>query len=281
MTKTITRLFDTHTQAMSAVTALEAAGVDHERISIISSNADNWHDGHRHDGEARSFESGLDGRAERIDADGGLMGGMGDRAERAAGGVGDLNRDGENDVAEGAGTGAVAGGLLGGGAGALTGLGLLAIPGVGPVVAGGWLAATAVGALVGAAAGGATGGLLGALKEAGHSDADAHVYAEGVRRGGTLVSVRADEADAGRIEALLNDSRGVDAAARGEAYRAAGWTGFDDTAAPYTREEVTRERATYGEARSFAREDTVAIESDDVVSDIAGGPRPSETGRSF
>ena len=41
----------------------------------------------------------------------------------------------------------------------LAGLGLLAIPGLGPVVAAGWLAATAVGA----AAGAATGGIIGAL----------------------------------------------------------------------------------------------------------------------
>src|ERR687897_1037522 len=71
-----------------------------------------------------------------------------------------------SDAAKGAGIG----GALGGGAGLLAGLGLLAIPGLGPVVAAGWLAATAVGAAIGAAAGGAAGGLLGALKEAGHSD---------------------------------------------------------------------------------------------------------------
>lgn len=40
------------------------------------------------------------------------------------------------------------------------------IPGVGPVVAAGWLAATAAGAVAGAVAGGAAGGLIGALSEA-------------------------------------------------------------------------------------------------------------------
>jgi hypothetical protein len=59
------------------------------------------------------------------------------------------------------GTGIGAG--VGGTAGLLAGLGLLAIPGLGPVVAAGWLAATAVGA----AAGGAIGGIVGALTEAG------------------------------------------------------------------------------------------------------------------
>ena len=83
--------------------------------------------------------------------------------------------------------------LLGvsGTAGLLAGLGLLAIPGLGPVVAAGWLAATAVGA----AAGAATGGVVGALTEAGVSREDADSYAEGVRRGGTLVSARVADAD--------------------------------------------------------------------------------------
>ena len=44
-----------------------------------------------------------------------------------------------SDATKGAGIG----GALGGGAGLLAGLGLLAIPGLGPVVAVGWLAATA------------------------------------------------------------------------------------------------------------------------------------------
>src|SRR6187551_1826957 len=103
-----------------------------------------------------------------------------------------------SDTAKGAGIG----GVLGGGAGLLAGLGLLAIPGLGPVVAAGWLAATAVGA----AAGAATGGIVGALTQAGVSEADAHSYAEGIRRGGTLVSARVAEGDRARFEAALNES---------------------------------------------------------------------------
>ena len=122
---------------------------------------------------------------------------------------------------------------------------MLAIPGLGPVVAAGWLASTAVGAVVGAVAGGATGGLLGALKDAGHSAEEAHVYSEGVRRGGTLVSVRADEADYQRIETLLSTGRGVDATTRGQAYRESGWTEFRADADPYTSDQIARERQQY------------------------------------
>jgi len=210
MTQTITRLFDSHAQATQAVEDLEQMGIHHDRISLVSNDRDDSI------GEGRSFDAA-----------------QGDR------------HDSDNDAADGAGKGAAAGGLIGGGTGLLAGLGLLAIPGLGPVLAGGWLAATAVGAVVGAAAGGATGGLLGALKDAGHSDEEANVYSEGVRRGGALVSVKADDDQVARIEQALNGRRGVDAMTRGEAYREQGWNRFDPEAQPMTREEITRERSTY------------------------------------
>ena len=53
------------------------------------------------------------------------------------------------EASEDAATGAGVGAVVGGAGGLLTGLGLMAIPGVGPVVAAGWLAATAVGAVGG------------------------------------------------------------------------------------------------------------------------------------
>ena len=76
-------------------------------------------------------------------------------------------------------------------------MGTAAVGAAGPVVAAGWLASTAAVA----AAGGVAGGILGALTEAGLSEEDAHVYAEGVRRGGTLLTVRVSEVDRARIEA--------------------------------------------------------------------------------
>jgi hypothetical protein len=171
-----------------------------------------------------------------------------------------------SDAAEGAGKGAATGGLVGGGAGLLAGLGMLAIPGLGPVVAAGWLVSTAVGAAIGAAAGGVTGGLLGALKDAGHSDEDAHVYAEGVRRGGTLVSVRCESGDhRAAAERVLNGVGGVDAATRGADYRADGWQEFDGSAEPMTAEELAAERRRrVPEDRSFASASTGLGQSDDL-----------------
>jgi hypothetical protein len=160
--------------------------------------------------------------------------------------------DDDNDAAEGAAKGATTGGLLGGGAGLLAGLGMLAIPGLGPVVAAGWLISTIAGAAAGAVAGAATGGILGALKDAGHSEEDAHVYAEGVRRGGTLVSVRAEtESERSTAEQVLQGRGGIDALQRGQAYREAGWARFDETSRPYSADEIAVERSRYTESRSF------------------------------
>jgi hypothetical protein len=127
-----------------------------------------------------------------------------------------------NEAAPGAEIGAGVGALAGGGVGVLTGLGLLAIPGVGPVVAAGWLVALAVGA----AGGAATGGLLGGLVGSGISKEHAEVYTEGVRRGGTLVSVRAPEEMTARVEAILN-TNAVDPDVRRAEYTAAGWTAHE------------------------------------------------------
>ena len=152
----------------------------------------------------------------------------------------DRDRDGVDDRAEGAGKGAGIGAGVGGTAGLLAGLGLLAIPGLGPVVAAGWLAATAVGA----AAGAATGGIVGALTEAGVSEDEAHSYAEGVRRGGTLVSARVADSDRARLDGLLNESA-VNLSDRSAAWQKSGWKTFDPSSKPYDAEEVRKERQLY------------------------------------
>lgn len=201
MTVTISRLYDNYGDAERAVQRLEAAGVPHSDISIVANNSDNW------------FNTG-----KKLDRD----------------------HDGVDDRSESAGKGAGIGAGIGGTAGLLAGLGLLAIPGLGPVVAAGWLAATAVGA----AAGAATGGIVGALTEAGVSEADAHTYAEGVRRGGTLVSARVADADRARLDTALNESA-VNMRDRSAAWQKAGWKSFDPASKPYGAEEVRKERSLY------------------------------------
>ena len=219
MSKTITRLFDNITDAKSSVSELESICIPHTDISIVGS----------------SPEPGWTGRK---DMTGHEIAGHNSMTEApAAGGVVSAH-----DAGKDAGTGAKLGGVVGGGAGLLAGLGMLAIPGIGPVVAGGWLISTVVGAVVGAAAGGAAGSLVGSLIQAGVSENDAHVYAEGVRRGGALVSARVDEQRQAEAEAALQRFRGVDAETRGADYRASGWASFDPEASARTDDRPSEQR---------------------------------------
>jgi hypothetical protein len=102
---------------------------------------------------------------------------------------------------------ATAGTVAGAGAGLLAGLGTVAIPGFGPVVAAGWIVST----LVGAGAGAAMGGLAGALADAGLTDEEARTYADGIRQGGALVTVKVDEAQMDRVVHILDDEGEVEA----------------------------------------------------------------------
>jgi hypothetical protein len=151
----------------------------------------------------------------------------------------------EEPVTEGAGaaTGASIGTIVGGGAGLLAGLGMIAIPGIGPVVAAGWLASTALGAAVGAA----TGGIIGAMTDAGMTEEDAERYAEGIRRGGTLVSAKVTMAQLALAEGIIAKYNAIDPETRAAAYRAEGWKGFDHSGPTYPLSEAEKERARFGD----------------------------------
>lgn len=138
-----------------------------------------------------------------------------------------------NDVAEGAGAGAVGGTLVGGLAGFFLGATAVLIPGIGPALAGGALAAALGAAAAGAGIGAATGGILGALIGLGIPKEEAHIYAEGVRRGGILVTVRAPDAYAADIaHNIMRDSNAIDINRWTNELRAGGWTEFHDETAP-------------------------------------------------
>jgi len=127
------------------------------------------------------------------------------------------------DGSEGAVAGAGIGAALGGGAGALAGVGLLAIPGLGPVVASGWLVATLAGLASGAVVGGVAGGIVDALTNTGMTAEEASVYAEAIRRGSTVVTVRADDSQDALVERLLDESGSIDIVERERFYRTDGW----------------------------------------------------------
>ena len=54
MTATISRLYNSYADAKEAVRNLEAAGVPHNDISIIASNADNWYSSDQRGSRVRS-----------------------------------------------------------------------------------------------------------------------------------------------------------------------------------------------------------------------------------
>ncbi|RPI21682.1 MAG: hypothetical protein EHM61_24175 [Acidobacteria bacterium] len=148
------------------------------------------------------------------------------------------DRDREGGTLEGAATGAA----IGGGIGLVVGLVSLAIPGVGPIIAAGPLATALTGLGVGAAAG----GLIGALANIGVPKEHADYYAEGVRRGGVLVTVSADDRKADRGAEIMRRYGAVDIDERATTWKKSGWTGrFDETAGPYADEDITRERGAY------------------------------------
>lgn len=141
--------------------------------------------------------------------------------------VGPLHETGGTDTT--AGEGAAIGGIAGFAVGILA----LAIPGVGPILAAGPLAAGLMGAGVGAAAG----GMIGYFKDIGVSDEEAEYYAEGIRRGGSVVTVKCDEDDVSKVTRLLNDNGATDINKHVDDWRTTGWSGYDPKAEPipYTR----------------------------------------------
>jgi len=146
------------------------------------------------------------------------------------------------DDASATGAGAGIGAAAGGTAGLLAGLGLMAIPGLGPVVAAGWLAATAVGVIAGGAAGAGIGGIVDALQKSGVPEEHAHVYAESVRRGGTLVTARVPEDKVATANEIFTRHEPIDYVARGTEYRGGGWERFDPKADPYRPNQAEIDR---------------------------------------
>lgn len=164
------------------------------------------------------------------------MEGAGESGKRASGGKRSRSRDG-GDVAHGAMKGAGTGAAVGGVLGLVAGVASLAIPGIGPIIAAGPIAAALAGAGIGAAAG----GIIGALANLGVPEEHAHYYAEGVRRGGTLITVRADtDAAADCAQRVMQQHGAMDIEERGSQWRSQGWSGKfgEGEVLPVVKEEL-------------------------------------------
>jgi hypothetical protein len=139
-------------------------------------------------------------------------------ATGGAGTTGNRTDEAASGALKGAGSGAALGGVLG----LVAGVASLAIPGFGPVIAAGPIASALAGAGVGAVAG----GLIGALVKLGVPEHEAHYYAEGVRRGGTLITVHARSEETADCAAQVMRKHGAtDIEERAARWKQEGWSG--------------------------------------------------------
>lgn len=157
----------------------------------------------------------------------------------AAGTVVRQTVDESGDMAsEGAVTGAASGLLVGGLLGLLAGATVLAAPPVGFVIAG-----PIAGLITGAGLGMVSGGLLGALIGLEIPEEHAHVYAESVRRGSTLVAITVNAMDRLRVEQIFASCDAIDIEDRALQYRQNGFVAFEPNSPVFTPAEVAAERA--------------------------------------
>jgi len=196
-TRTVVGVFNSVSDAQSAVRELESAGIARDHISLVANK------------NAVGYDT-----------------------------MDPADRDKASDVVADAGIGAAIGGV---GGLLLSAAGAITIPVIGPILAAGPIAA----ALTGAGIGAATGGLIGALTESGVPEEHAKYYAEGVRRGDVLVTVRAEANMADRASDILDSNHAVDVDDRVTDWKNRGWSGYNNDATPYSDAELRSERDYY------------------------------------
>lgn len=110
---------------------------------------------------------------------------------------------------------------IGGVVGLAAGMIAVVLPGIGALIAAGPIA----GAIGGLAVGAATGGVIGLLKDHGISEEEAEFYAEGVKRGGALITVYGIPEDREKdARKILDDAGAMKIEELAEEWRREGWT---------------------------------------------------------
>ena len=148
----------------------------------------------------------------------------------------DFDEHDDVDSEDGAQFGAIVGGLIG--------LGTALIPGIGPIIAIGPFA-TALIAGIGAGTGAITGGIAAGLINLGTNERTAEIYTEVIRRGGTLVMLTVNEKWESKVEDILENHNPIDVEDIETRYREDNWLGYDNTAQPFTMDEIRKERSYY------------------------------------
>jgi hypothetical protein len=186
--KTVVALFDRFADAKAAVGDLIQAGAPRDQIALLANTSMGDH-------PALSLNPAFAG--EEFDTDSHEQPGMVTGAEVGIG----------------------VGGILG----FLLGISTLSIPGLGFLIAAGTWATVAAGA----ATGGVIGAVVGRLTDHGVSDRDAKLYAEGLKRGGTLVTAVVAEEKVAAMSAVFKTHGAVDIEDRLAPWTAEGWVSFD------------------------------------------------------
>jgi uncharacterized protein (TIGR02271 family) len=119
-----------------------------------------------------------------------------------------------------------------------------------------------MGAGVGAAAGAVTGGITASLIDTGVDEERAGYYAEGIRRGGALLTIEVEDNWADRAADIMNSYGPVDLDTRAAEWHASGWQGYDEQAASYTPSDIEQEHSRYRTTNGQSEEKLEVVEEE-------------------
>ena len=112
------------------------------------------------------------------------------------------------------------------------------------------------------------GSLPSKLESLGVPDDHAQLYAEGVRRGGTLITASAEDDEVDPSAKIMRRNHVVDITKRSEVYRGEGYQTFDATATPYTEEQAATHRTEHAAHRDTLTDGDTPATLEEAEEDI-------------
>jgi uncharacterized protein (TIGR02271 family) len=116
--------------------------------------------------------------------------------------------------------------------------------------------------------------VVASLVDLGIDEDTAGYYAEGIRRGGTLVVAQTSDSMNDRVLEIMNSYDPVDINQRASQWQSTGWTGFDAASSPYTADQTNTERQQY---RTVDANDEARLQV--VEEELQVGKREVERGK--
>lgn len=192
MTKTVVALFDQLQQAEKAVKDLEENGISSNHISLVANDRT---------GQYQAYLNGPETPGQNV-----MGAGMGEM----------------NQVAQ----------SLGNIGNELNGLGALVIPGIGRAIAAGPMTGDLNSSAPMGTIRSETSNILRALENMGLNKDQAGMFAEGVLRGGAMITVQINDEMAGKTKGILDAFDPIDMKSRVSEWEKNGWSGFDPNYLP-------------------------------------------------